>query len=112
MPNLPSLPPDRRIERNKIEGYLLHPINGRGKAAFFEACGFSPARWEELRDAVLEHAASGDLTEAVVSPYGTRYIVRGGLRSPDGREPQPVVRSVWQADDGAFGVRLITAHPG
>lgn len=111
MPNLPTLPTDRRIDRSKIEEYLLHPINGRGKAAFFEAHGFSLARWEGLRDALLEHAASGRLSEAVVSPYGTRYIVRGGLRTPDARDPQPVVCSVWQADDGAVGLRLITAYP-
>ena len=69
MPNLSLLPPDRRIDRNKIEGYLLHPINGRGKAAFFAAYGFSLARWDVLRDALLEHAALGRLTNAVVSPY-------------------------------------------
>lgn len=111
MPNLPLLPPDRRIDRNKIEGYLLHPIKGRGKAAFFEAYGFTLARWEELRNVLLEHAASGRVTDAVVSLYGTRYIVMGGLRTPGGREPRPVVCSVWQADRGDVGVRLITAYP-
>jgi hypothetical protein len=111
MPNPPLLPPNRHIDRSKIEGYLLHPINGRGKAAFFQAFGFSLARWEALRDALLDHAASGHLSEAVVSPYGTRYIVRGGLHTPDGRNPQPLVCSVWQADNGVGGVRLITAYP-
>ena len=111
MPNLPSLPSDHRVDRSKVEDYLLHPINGRGKAAFFAAYGFSPARWDVLRDALLEHAALGRLTNAVVSPYGTRYIVRGGLRTPDGRDPQPTVCSVWQADHGDVGLRLITAYP-
>jgi hypothetical protein len=41
---MPDLPPDRCVDRSKIEDYLLHPINGRGKAAFFEAYGFSLAR--------------------------------------------------------------------
>jgi hypothetical protein len=111
MPKLPPLPPDRQIDRSKIEDYLLHPINGRGKAAFFQAFGFSLLQWQALQSALLDHAASGHLIEAVVSPYGTRYIVRGGLRTPDGRKPQPRVCSVWQADNGAVGVRLITAYP-
>ena len=111
MPALPPLPPDRRIDRSKIEDYLLHPIKGRGKAAFFESFGFSPSRWHELHAALLEHAATGDMTDAVVSPYGTRYIVRGALRTPDGRNPQPIVCTVWQAEGGASGVRLITAYP-
>jgi hypothetical protein len=109
---MPDLPPHRCVDRSKIEDYLLHPINGRGKAAFFEAYGFSLARWDELHSALIEHAASGRLAELVVSPYGTRYIVLGGLRTPDGRDPQPVVCSVWQADHDAAGVRLITAYPG
>lgn len=94
-PLLPTLPPDRHIDP--------------GKAAFFEACGFSLIRCDELRNALLDHAATGRLTDAVVSPYGTRYIVRGGLHTPDGR--QPLVCGVWQADHGAVGVRLITAYP-
>jgi hypothetical protein len=64
---MPDLPPDRCVDRSKIENYLLHPINGRGKAAFFEAYGFSLARWDELHSALLEHAASGRLAELVVS---------------------------------------------
>jgi hypothetical protein len=111
MTTLPPLPPDRRVDRNKIEDYLLHPINGRGKAAFFEAYGFSLARWMELQDALLDHAAEGKVTVAVVSPYGTRYVVYGGLRTPWGWHPRPLVCSVWQADLGAVGVRLITAYP-
>lgn len=111
MPKLPPLPTDRRVDRSKVEDYLLHPVKGRGKAAFFQSWGFSLAQWEDLRGALLEHAASGQLTHAVVSPYGTRYIVRGGLRTPDGRSPRPMLCSVWQADQGQVGVRLITAYP-
>ena len=111
MPNTPVLPAIRRVDRSKIDEYLLHPINGRGKASFFQAYGFALERWEELRDALLEHASAGEVAEVVVSPYGSRYIVRGGLRTPGGREPWPLVCSVWQADNEGTGVRLITAYP-
>ena len=111
MPKPLILPDIRRIDRSKIDGYLLHPINGRGKAAFFQAYGFALVRWEELRDALLDHAATGQLQQVVASPYGRRYSVHGGLRTPSRREPQPVVCSVWQADNDADDVRLITAYP-
>jgi hypothetical protein len=68
-------------------------------------------RWEELRDAFMEHAAAWPVAEIAVSPYGCRYIVRGGLRTPSGRDPLPLVCSVWQADNGDIGARLITAYP-
>ncbi len=111
MSNPPALPGDRYVDRAKIEAYLLHPVASRGKAAFFEAYGFTRLRWEQLRDALLEHAAVGRLDEAVVSPWGTRYIVRGALLTPDGRQPPPQLCSVWQMDHGDQGARLITAYP-
>jgi hypothetical protein len=108
---MPALPADRRIDRNKIDDYLLHPVKGRGKAAFFHAYGFTAERWHEMRDALLAQAAAGAVLEVVASPYGSRYIVRGSLGTPSGREPQPMVCTVWQADNGIEGVRLITAYP-
>lgn len=107
----PTLPDTRRVDRSKIDEYLLHPVNGRGKAAFFQAFGFSLVRWEELRDALLEHATAWPVAEVAVSSYGSRYLVRGGLRTPSGRDPWPLVCSVWQADNGDVGARLITAYP-
>ena len=107
----PTLPDTRRVDRSKIDEYLLHPVNGRGKAAFFHAFGFSLERWEELRDALLEHSTAWPVAEVAVSPYGSRYLVRGGLRTPSGREPWPLVCSVWQNDNVDVGARLITAYP-
>lgn len=37
------------------------------------------------------------LAEVTVSPWGSRYLVRGGLRAPAGRNPWPLVCGVWQA---------------
>jgi hypothetical protein len=105
------LPVPRSIDRSKIEGYLLHPVNSRGKVAFFLAYGFALPQWQELHDALLHHAESGTVLQVVSSPYGSRYTVRGKLRTPSRREPPPVVCAVWQADNGQSGVRLITAYP-
>jgi hypothetical protein len=44
-------------------------------------------------------------------PEVRRTVIRGSLRTPDGRDPPPVVCTVWQADNGLDGVRLITAYP-
>lgn len=106
-----ALPTDRRIERSKIQGYLLHPVNGRGKAAFFESFGFSAKRDEELSMALLEHAAAATVASVVASAYGDRFVVTGPLRTPAPREQPPIVSSVWQRDTGSQSVRLITAYP-
>lgn len=106
------LPPDRRVDKEKVTQYLLHPLNSRGKALFFERMGFSLDRWEQLADALLEHADSGTLTSVVASTYGARYVLIGSMKSPALREPAPIVTTVWQQVVGADGVRLITAYPG
>jgi hypothetical protein len=92
---MPELPPDRYVDRSKIEDYLLHPINGRGKAAFFEAYGFSLARWDELHSALLEHAASGRLAELVV-----RLKAPVTLSSVGCAHPTDAIRSRWCAACG------------
>ena len=105
-----ELPPIRRIDRDKVEGYLLHPVKAHGKAQFFERFGFDRSRWHEFRTALLEHATGGTVIERASSPYGVRYTVRGKIQTPSGRQP-PSVCSVWQADVGENAVRLITAYP-
>ena len=49
--------------------------------------------------------------QTVASEYGTKYIVTGGLATPDGRNPQPIVKAVWIQDQGQDGVRFVTAYP-
>lgn len=100
-----------RVDRAKIVDYLLsasHP-DGRGKAAFFIAFGFSSRRWELLRDALLAHARSQPVIRIVESEYGTRYTVEGSLETPSGRRPS--VRTVWIMEVGSPGPRFVTAHP-
>jgi hypothetical protein len=47
--------------------------------------------------------------DIVRSPYGTKYIVDGPLRSPDGR--LPIVRTIWIVDAETEFPRLVTAYP-
>ena len=107
----PALPSNRRIDHSKVEDYLLHPVKGHGKAQFFQRCGFSRDLWQALRAALFEQAVAGQIINCAVSPFGERYGVRGGLPTPDGRHPPPMICTFWQAESGDDGVRLITAYP-
>jgi hypothetical protein len=98
------------IEEDKIRHYLLasgHPA-GRGKAAFFQRLGFSPAAWEKLRDGLLDHARSARLLAINDTPFGRKYVLEGPLPSPDGRNPR--VRGVWFLAVGETRPRLVTAY--
>jgi hypothetical protein len=97
------------VEERKVRDYLLSEGRSEGKAAFFVAFGFSLTQWELLRDALLLHAASYEVTLMVGNPHGTKYIIEGALQTPDGRNPQ--VRSVWIINNGVIVPRLVTAYP-
>ena len=100
------------VEEVKIRDYLLaHRGRGQAKAAFFEAFGFAPERWEELALALLDHGKEGALARSYETSYGVRYEVEGRLRTPSDRHP--FLKTVWQEDRSASrpGPRLITAVP-
>ena len=95
----------------KIVRYLLsfEHRDGHAKAAFFTRFGFTADSWKVLAEALLSHARDHDLTKTEDSPYGTRYVIEGFLKTPDGREPD--VRSVWFIDSNEQIPRFVTAYP-
>jgi len=105
------LPPKRQIDPTKLVEYLLHPEKGRGKAQLFYKFGFTLLNWERLNTALLEHAETMPISETIATTYGTKYIVTGGLGTPDGRIPSPLIAAVWIQEEGKEGVRFVTAYP-
>lgn len=105
------LPQEWRIDQAKLVEYLLHPEKGHGKAHLFYSFGFTLLGWELLHDALLLHAETMLVAEAFASEYGTKYIVIGGLGTPDDRSPWPIVKAIWIQDEGQEGVRFVTAYP-
>ena len=99
------------VERAKIEEYLLNVAHrfGASKARFFTHFGFHREAWEQLAQALLEHGQKHELKRTRKTGFGPRYEVEGKLNCPNGR--RPLVRSVWQMDEGEIAPRLITAYP-
>lgn len=96
----------------KIVSYLLNLAsdNGRAKARFFLAFGFTIEAWEVMAEALKQHARDHEVTRLEErSPFGVHYIVEGALRTPDGRNPS--VRVVWVIDEGNDAPRLVSAYP-
>lgn len=99
------------VPQAKIVEYHLSPTHpqGRHKAAFFNAFGFSLTDWEKLAEALRRHGAENEVTTAEDTPFGRRYIVDGELIAPDGRRPR--LRSVWYVEEAEDVTRFVTAHP-
>ncbi len=99
------VPPD------KITDYLLsvtHP-DGRDKAAFFMAFGFSIDKPFQFEAARLQQAASNEVVKSISSKFGVRYVIEAELETPDQRNP--LIRSVWFIENDTEIPRLITAYP-
>ena len=99
------------VSRAKLTDYLLsstHP-DGRHKSEYLRRFGFRAESWAVLQEALLRHAADGEVVDEGRSEFGIRYLVEGPLRAPDGRNP--IHRTVWIIEAGSTMPRLITAYP-
>ncbi len=71
------------VPSDKIIGYLLsltHP-DGRDKAIFFMAFGFTPEKPEQLENALLQQVTSQDVVKSVPNMFGVRYVIEGQLET-------------------------------
>lgn len=100
-----------QVHKEKIVDYLLSPIHrdGRHKHNFFVRFGFRPEEWEQLADALIQHATDNDVTSQQQTTFGVRYVIEGTLYCPDGRNP--LVRVIWFIDFEDDVPRLVTAYP-
>ena len=99
------------ITEAKVVRYLLSTTHraGKSKAAFFMQFGFTVTRWQELADALKQHAVNNDITIEEKTIFGSRYVIEGRLEAPDGTWLN--VRSAWFMDDDSDVPRFVTAHP-
>ena len=100
-----------QIAQGKLVDYLLNLASpqGRGKARFFLAYGFTPEKWQEMREAFLRHALQNDVRSTQLTEYGMKYTIEGEMPTPDGRIPW--VRSVWIIRFEEDFPRLVSAYP-
>ena len=102
---------EAEIAESKILNYLLsetHPT-GKHKAVFFKRFGFEIEKWVVLKTALLNHAATNEVSSTLQTDEAIHYVVEGELQTPDKRSPD--VRSVWAIDNGSATPRFITAYP-
>jgi hypothetical protein len=99
-----------RIDPSKLLNYLLSDTSAAGAAKnrFFRKFGFSPASWEVMHDALLEHPKRARLLETDLSSrYGRKDIYQCQIGTPDRRDP--CIVTVWQYRDGDYW--FVTARP-
>jgi hypothetical protein len=99
------------VPRAKIVLYLLNPEHRsrKGKARFFASHGFTLERWQELAEALRQHACDYEITREETTPLGLRFVVEGTMTMPDAAVA--LVRAVWFIEGGERRARFVTAYP-
>jgi hypothetical protein len=64
---------------------------------------------EELAGALKQHAMDNEITLEEQTIFGTRYVIDGLLKAPDGKWLN--IRAAWFVDEEGEAPRFITAHP-
>jgi len=106
-----SIVPPRTVPQAKLTDYLLNPAHPAGgpKATFFHAFGFSAERLDVMRAALAAHPDCNPVDEMHLDRWGTRYVVRCSVETPDGRNP--CILTVWIVPPGQDQAQLVTAYP-
>jgi hypothetical protein len=102
---------EAEIPRAKIVLYLLNPNHhaGKSKARFFSRHGFTANGWQQLADALRQHARENEVVRQGQTPLGERFVVEGPIAMADGTVAR--VRSVWFVESGEQTPRFVTAYP-
>ena len=99
------------IPKPKLTEYLLSETHevGKAKAKYFRSLGYTEVNADQLADSLLMIAKSKEVSQAVTTPYGTKYIVQGDICTPIGTTVR--IRTVWVVESGYKRPRFVTAYP-
>jgi len=82
---------------------------GKSKARFFRSLGFDESNAGEMEQGLLGIAQTGEIKESIASPHGTKYVIDGFLKTPQGVEVR--IRTIWIIEAGHQAPRFVTAYP-
>lgn len=104
-----KLPINVTISKDKLMRYLLLPRDENDKSQFLVFAGYTLANWQILESDLRQLAKTHEISYTEISPYGTKYEVRGTLAGPNGHTLHIV--TVWIKLEGTEETRFVTLFP-
>lgn len=98
------------VDVAKLRDYCLNPNHPRGRhkaRVFLSALGLTAAHAQQLRDALLAAARTGEAVEGEHDAYGRRYVLDFLMKGPTG---QAQVRGAWIVRTGEDFPRLASCY--
>jgi hypothetical protein len=102
---------DAFVPEKKLSDYLMSETHsvGKEKARYFRSLGYSRANLDQLEEALIEIAASNEVSEAIRTPFGTKYVIDGDMITPTGITAR--LRTIWILEKEENKPCLVTAYP-
>ena len=104
-----KLPADAVIAPEKLTLYLLRWRPEDDKSAFLARAGYTLENPDRLRHDIQTQLLPLDAEFVEATEYGPKYLIRGSLRGPNGRE-LPVV-TIWMIEEASQQTKFITLYP-
>lgn len=99
------------IDENKITKYLFslnHPV-GKAKANYFLRIGFDLSDNNYFAELLLTLVKNNEISALIETPFGTKFIVDGFVRSPSGIEI--LLTTIWFIEKSETIPYFVTAYP-
>jgi len=99
------------ISREKLVQYILSETHalGRFKAKFFQSLGFNKTNVHLFEESLRTIAKFKDVKDVISSPYGTKYVLDGRVKTPTGKIVK--LRTVRIIEKGQNRPRFVTTYP-
>ncbi len=99
------------VPEKKLTEYLLSETHavGKFKARFFRRLGFDLTNASLLQKEIMNLVQVQDVENIIPSNYGTKYIVKGAIKTPIGESVR--IKTVWIIEKNQTQPIFITAYP-
>jgi hypothetical protein len=103
-----KLPADSEIARIKVTHYLLKLRDEDDKSQFLSQAGYTIAHADTLLED-LRGLLTGEGEFIQTTEYGDKYLIRGTLTGPNGRQLRVV--SIWMTEQATSRTKFVTLYP-
>jgi hypothetical protein len=104
-----KLPSETIIDPRKITHYLLRSRVENDKSNLLAQAGYTPENPAQLVADLREQILALDAESMGSFEYGEKFLIRGVLRGPNGRELR--VLTIWASIEAAGVTKFITLYP-
>jgi hypothetical protein len=97
------------IQDRKLTNYLLVYQDVDDKSEFLAMAGYRLQNWQRLKQDILRAVEGAEVEAEILTDWGVRFRVKSEWAGVNGCVLRAI--TIWQQDEGAEEIRLVTLYP-